>query len=75
MGVNVACDRGAAPLEFLGTGRTAVISGMARKCNSYKGHILHTDSLKFAKRYHVYDSARRARRLISNASKIRQRAA
>ena len=48
---------------------------LARKCNSYKGHILHTDSLKFAKRYHVYDSARRARRLISNASKIRQRAA
>ena len=30
MGVNVACDRGAAPLEFLGTRRTAVISGLAR---------------------------------------------
>ena len=49
---------------------------LARKCNSYKGYIVHTNSIKFANRYKVYKTLKRTRRAESvNSSIFRQRTA
>lgn len=48
---------------------------LARKCSSYKGYVDHSNLIKFAHKYKVYKTARIAKKVISNASKVQFRAA
>lgn len=55
------------------TYKRAIKRGMsvqrARRCISYVGCIKHTNSVRFAKKYNIYKTVRRARRVISDACK------
>lgn len=48
---------------------------LARRVVSFYGNLKNTNSIRFCHKYDVYKLTRRARRTISNASKIRCRAA
>ena len=47
----------------------------SQKCISYLGSITNADLYRFAKRYKVYRTARKAKGVVSNAGRIRCRAA
>lgn len=47
---------------------------LAKKCMSYYGYIRHTDSFKFKRKYKVYEIVKCCKEVISNESKIRQKA-
>ena len=61
-------------LKCIKTHKTILVS-LARKCLSYYGYIKHTDSFKFKKRYNVYEIVKCCKKVVSNESKIRCKAA
>ena len=48
---------------------------LARRIVSFYGCLKHSNSIKFCHRYNVYKLTKKARRVISNDSKVRRRAA
>lgn len=61
-------------LKCIKTHKTILVS-LARKCLSYYGYIKHTDSFKFKKCYNVYEIVKCCKKVVSNESKIRCKAA
>lgn len=47
----------------------------AKRCVSYYGFIKNTNSMRFAKKYHIWSSIRSSKEVISYESKLRYRAA